>query len=471
METSEFERLTAWKEGYTKTIIVFVLVTAVQIGLLVGALQFSLFDDIKKNFGKYRCNPLLMPFVGNFGYNPVDNFNFCVQSIFNFKAAEVFAPVYNILATFQGVLATVVNSAMSIRGMFANFLGGVENFIASVRNKIQFLMNNVRMSFVRILNLMGKVYGSMFAVLFMGQSAMTASFNLANNDLVKFLFEFCFVPDTLVKMADGTHKAIKDVVIGDVLAEVPNNKSPVVTSVFRFAGASTPMVRIGDVVLSGAHYVLAGSAGMVPAEAHPDAVWAGSVPELVCLNVSGHRFRVGADGLLVADYDEHDSASVVAGTQRMATRALNGGSSGSGGDEEPVLDYSLGIGGDTEVNMADESWKRMDAIKIDDEVKYSGKVLGVVSEQCDTTVVSPSGIVFSGAQLVYDSAANQWKRSANHWTGGAAGGSKTLYTIFTKNSGVISIRKDTAVEFIRDYREAPLPEMESAYEKEFLVAH
>jgi hypothetical protein len=470
METSEFERLTAWKEGYTKTIIVFVLVTAVQIGLLVGAFQLHLLADIKKNFGDYRCNPLFMPFVGNFGYDPINNFNFCVQSIFQGKAAEVFAPIYNILGVFQGVLMTVVNSALSIRGMFSNFLGGVEDFIASVRNKIQFLMNNVRMSFIRILNLMGKVYGSMFAVLFMGQSAMTAAFNLADNDLMKFLFEFCFAPNTLVKMADGSSKEIKDVVIGDVLAEVPNNKSPVVTSVFRFAGGSTPMVRIYDVVVSSAHYVLAGSAGMVPAEAHPEAVWAGSVPELVCLNVSGHRFRVGSDGLLVADYDEHDSASVVAGTQRMASRALNGG--GSGGDgEDPVMDYSLGIGGSTEVNMADETWKRMDAIKIDDEVKYSGKVLGIVSEQCDTTVVSPSGIVFSGAQLVYDSSVNQWKRSANHWAGGQAGGANTLYTIFTKNSGVISIRKGTAVEFIRDYREVPLPEMESAYEKEFLVAH
>ena len=469
METSEFERLTTWKEGYTKYIIVFVLVTAVQIGLLVGALNLNIFADIKKNFGQYRCNPLIMPFVGNFGYNPVDNFNFCVQSIFNGKAAEVFAPIYNILATFQGVLTTIVNSAMSIRGMFANFLGGVENFIASVRNKIQFLMNNVRMSFVRILNLMGKVYGSMFAVLFMGQSAMTAAFNLADNDLVKFLFEFCFAPDTVVKMADGSVKAIKDVVIGDVLAEVPNNKTPVVTSVFRFAGGSTPMVRIGDVVVSGAHYVLAGSAGMVPAEAHPEARWAASIPELICLNVSGHRFRVGSDDLLVADYDEHDSAAVVGETQRMAARALNGGSCGDG--EEPVMDYSLGIGGSTEVSMEDGSWKRMDTIEIGDMVKYSGKVLGVVCEQCDTTVVSPSGIVFSGAQLVYDVGSNQWKRSANHWSRGPAGGAKKLYTIFTNNSGVISIRKGDAVEFIRDYREAPLPEMESAYEKEFLVAH
>ena len=467
METSEFERLTVWKEGYTKTIIVFVLVTAVQIGLLVGAFQLHLLDDIKKNFGQYRCNPLFMPFVGNFGYNPMDNFNFCVQNIFQGKAAEVFAPIYNILGVFQGVLMTVVNSALSIRGMFSNFLGGVEDFIASVRNKIQFLMNNVRMSFIRILNLMGKVYGSMFAVLFMGQSAMTAAFNLADNDLMKFLFEFCFAPNTLVKMADGSSKEIKDVVIGDVLAEVPNNKSPVVTSVFRFAGGSTPMVRIHDVVVSAAHYVLAGSAGMVTAEAHPEAVWSGSVPEIVCLNVSGHRFRVGADGLLVADYDEHESASVVMETQRMATRALNGKSC----EDEMVLDYSLGISGSTEVLMADDGWKRMDAIAIGDEVKHSGKVLGIVCEQCDTTVVSPSGIVFSAAQLVYDLDARQWKRSANRWSRGSAGGAKKLYTIFTMNSGVISIRKGGVVEFIRDYREAPLPEMESAYEKEFLLAH
>jgi len=332
-------------------------------------------------------------------------------------------------------------------------------------------MNSVRMSFIRILNLMGKVYGSMFAVLFMGQSAMTAAFNLADNDLVKFLFEFCFAPNTAVKMADGTVKEIKDIKIGDVLAEVPNNKAPVVTSVFRFAGGSTPMVRIGDVVVSAAHYVLAGSAGMVPAEAHPEAIWAGSLDELICLNVSGHRFRVGTDGLLVADYDEHESAPVVSETQRIAVKALNGGFVGS--EDLPIMDYSLGISGSTEVQMADGEWKRMDSVVLGDEVKYSGKVLGVVCEQCDTTVVSPSGIVFSGAQLVYNSSANKWMRSANRWAGisGRDSGAKTLYTIITNNTGVIGIRKGGVTEFIRDYREVPLPEMESAYEKEFLVAH
>ena len=465
---TELEKMNVWKEGYTKTIVVFVIITAIQIGILFISFQLHIFKDLKKNFAKYRCNPLVMPFVGNFGYNPVDNFNFCVKDVFNSKAAEVFAPVYGILGTFHAVLEKVVNAAMSIRGMFGNFLGGVEKFITSIRNKVQFLMNNVRMSFIRILNLMGKVYGSMFAVLFMGQSAMTAAFNLADNDLIKFLFEFCFAPDTPVKMADGTYKPITDVRIGDVLAGVPNNESPTVTSVFRFAGQSTPMVRVGDVVMSGQHYVLAGSAGMVPAATHPLAVSTASIPELVCLNVTGHRFRVGHDDLLVADYDEYDSVSVVFETQRMAIRALNGGADNT---DAPVIDYSLGVGGSSMVHMADDTWKRMDKIVIGDVVKYSGPVYGVVSEQCETTLASPSGIVFSGAQLVYDQYINKWVRGANRWSKGPACGVKTLYTIFTANSGVISIRKGDTTEFIRDYREVPLAEMESAYEKEFLVAH
>jgi hypothetical protein len=171
----------------------------------------------------------------------------------------------------------------------------------------------------------------------------------------------------------------------------------------------------------------------------------------------------------VADYDEHDSASVVVETQRVAIRALN--SAGVDTTDAPVLDYSLGVGGSAMVHMADDTWKRMDKIVIGDVVKYSGPVCGIVSEQCMTTIVSPSGIVFSGAQLVYDQSANKWVRSANHWTKGPNSGVKTLYTIFTANSGVISIRKGGATEFIRDYREVPLAEMESAYEKEFLLAH
>jgi hypothetical protein len=134
------------------------------------------------------------------------------------------------------------------------------------------------------------------------------------------------------------------------------------------------------------------------------------------------------------------------------------------------MDYSLGICGSTEVEMANGEWKRMDSVALGDDLKHSGKVLGVVRELCAKTVVSPAGIVFSRAQLVYDAAEHKWKRSANRWTDND-GDTTTLYSVFTVNCSVISIRKGESVEYIRDYREAPLPEMEDEYEKEFLVAH
>ena len=462
---TDLEKMIAWKEGYTTTIIIFVVITLVQIGILAVAFQLQNIKDIKKNFPKYRCNPLFMPFVGNFGYSPIDNFNYCVQGVFNIKAAEVFAPIYAILGTFHQVLESVVNAAMSIRGMFSNFLGGVQNFMLSIRNKIQFLMNNVRMSFIRILNLMGKVYGSMFAVLFMGQSAMTTAFNLANNDLVQFVMEFCFAPDTPVKMADGSYKPISAVAIGDALAGVPGNPKPVVTSVFRFNGEKTPMVSIGDVHLSSQHYV-SSAGGMVPAESHPLADFATSIPELVCLNVTGHRFAVGLTGLVVADYDEHSSVDVVSATQKVAAAALN---SGVVADTEVVADYSLGVEGDVLVCMMDGTWKRMDAIAVGDYVKHSGKVLGVVKEKCDSTVTSSQGFVFSAAQLVYDNMSNTWVRSAKLWK--ETHGATVLYNIITEKTGAVYVRKGQFAEYIRDYREVPLPEMEAAYEKEFLMAH
>ena len=467
------DAMTSWQNSYTRIIIIFVLVTLVQCIIVGIAFNSSWIQDLQHNFPKYRCNPVVMPFVGIVGQDPSANFNFCVQNIFNSKAAEVFAPIYGILGTFQEVLMTIVNSAMSLRGMFANFFSGVEKFITSIRNKIQYLLNNVRMSFIRIFNLMGKVYGSMFAVLFMGQSAMIAAFNLADNDLIKFLFEFCFAPDTPIQMADGSYKPICDVSIGDKLMAIPGSFGPqrgsqtvpVVESVFRFSGQHTPMVQLHGVTLSSQHYVRGIDGTMIPASAHPSAVACGSIPELVCLNVSGHRFLVGTDGLIVADYDEHSSASVVAATQQVAGKALNGVASNSDLADE----YTLGVGEHTEVELIDGSWKRIDEVRLGDVLRHSGVVLGIVQESSSSVVVSPEGIVYGPSQYVYDSETHRWIRAIHKYPV-SDNESHIVYNVVTQRTSAIHMRGAGGESYIRDYREVPLPEMEAAYEKEFLTA-
>ena len=450
-----------WKEGWTSTLIKTCLLTIVLLICLILLFTLGSLHEITQNFQNYRCNPLFMPFAGNFGLDSKENFNFCLTNIFNTKAAEVFAPIYNLLGGFSDIVKLVVDVALGIRKLFSNFLFGVNNFMRSVRDRIQNIMFSIRMSFLRLNNLMGRVYGTMYAVIWMGTSAMTAGFNLADNDLVRFLFEFCFHPDTAIERKDGTFTKIADLKLGDKLAAI-GEKYPKVTSIFRFYGGNTSMVRIDDVILSSQHYVVGENDAWMPAGSHPSASITSSLPELVCINVSGNVFKAGTQ-LIVADYDEHEKLEVMWASQRLAMMTLNGANH----ETDTTNNYSLGIDGSFFVRMVDNSWKLIRDIRIGDTIWNAGKVLGTVCEQCPSIVVK-HGNIFAEAQIVYDPASKQWIRAGKLWPELLKAHTSDLYSLITSNCGSIQISSSDAKDyFVRDYREVPVAEMEDAYEDAF----
>jgi len=432
------------------SLIVLILTLCVGLALSLSA---GYFKQIFANFASYRCNPLMMPFAGLFGYNATENFQFCLGNLLQGRLAEVFSPLFTLLGTFGTTLEMVVNAALGLRKLFSNFLLTVNGFIANVRDRIQMLMTEVRMSFLKLKELMGKVYGTMYAVIWMGTSGLTAEGNLADNDLVKFMMEFCFAPDTVVLRENGGRTTLDSLQIGDRLWPLPSGHVPVVTSLFRFDGSKTPMVRIGDVVVSASHSVDCGEGGLGDAADHPDARPSPSLPHLCCLNVTGHRFLVGSTLLLAADYDEDESAPVVEATQALALHALN-----NHHGAPCVADYSLGLSEDVEVHLETGAWKRLGAIAIGDVVANAGVVKGVVQEVCASVVATPVGPM-AAAQLVFS--AMTWKRAATLWP--AVPGSPTLNHLITERCGVLEVRVGRTRLYLRDYREVALPEMEAAY--------
>jgi hypothetical protein len=322
-------------------------------------------------------------------------------------------------------------------------------------------MLQVRMSMLKMKELMGKVYGTMYAVIWMGTSGLTAANNVANNNIVKFMMEFCFAPDTAVQLADGSWVSLDSLQIGDRLAELPSGETPCVTSVFRFDGRQTPLVRIRDVVVSASHYV-AHEDEWMEASDHPEAIPLSSLPALCCLNVTGHRFLVGRRGLLAADYDEDDSDEVTRATQTLALQSINGGEAA-----KTISNYSLGICGEAEVRMKTGEWKRIADVRVGDAVAYSGIVRGTVREQCEAVCTTPIGPV-AAAQLVFVD--EQWKRAICAFPAfpvfpatPAKTTSSVLYQLITEHCNALEIRRGTESLFFRDYREVALPEMEEAY--------
>jgi hypothetical protein len=438
-----------WEAGFTTTVIKFAIMTIVFGGILVGMFAMGSLTEIAKNFPRYRCNPMAMPFASNFGYDTMENFNFCLNTIFQGKAAEIFGPIYGLLGGFTAVITQIVNVTAGIRKLFSNFLGGVNNFVRSVRDKIQAVLFSIKMTFAKLMNLMGRVYGTMYAVIFMGTTAMTAGFNLADNDLVKFLFEFCFAPDTPIVLWDGSTKPIKDLVIGDRLQNV-DGEVVYVTSTFVFDGENTPMVDLDGIVVSSKHFVL-GPLGMIEAGKHPRAVTTPSIPLLYCLNVTEHKFKIGS--YVFADYDEHDDSKTVKAVQNIAIKAINGRKS-----KGTVDGYTLGYNPEDYIVMNNGTMKKLKNVQIGERVFSSGKVLGIVKEYTETICAIGDTFV-APATLIWHK--DEWVRAGTVYP--ITNKSETVLNFITEGCSALHIYDKCKFMFGRDYREVPLPEMEDPY--------
>ena len=300
---------------------------------------------------------------------------------------------------------------------------------------------------------MGRLYTTFYAVIFMGMSALQAAQNVANNDMVKFLLEFCFDPETPIMLASGLTIPLKQVAIGDKLAPI-NGISPVVTSKFKFNGSSTPMVKLNNTIVSSKHYVYYEKlASWIEAGDHPDAESVMSLPYLDCLNTDSHKVLI--NNTIFADYDESESPEVIKATQKLAEQCLNSGVSGP-----TATDYDLGLDGLIQIKMADGVFKPLSHISIGDKISQGGVVMGIVQEQVFNICIVDNDVRVSAAQLIWVD--KNWIRAGSKYPVINLNKPEVFYQLIT-DLNIIVTKSGT---MFRDYREVNVPEMEEAYERE-----
>ncbi len=455
--------MVAWRASLTGSLIRFGILTAIFIGIIIAFVTTGNIKSVVADWPRHRCSPLMLPFAEFFGYDAAQNFQFCIRNMMQNQSGEFFTPMYALLGQYGSSLGMVVNTINGFRQMLGNFKLSTDMFVNGVMAKIQSLLFQVRMTFMRMQTLMGRVYGTMYSIIWMGTSAITAGTSLSDNSLVNFMFEFCFAPDTQIRLHSGKIVAIKDIQVGDVLEDGIR-----VESTFRFSGHRTPMVRIGSDVLSAEHRVQE-EGRWIPASQHSAAVPTSSLPVLICMNVAGHAFRTAA-GLQVADYDESSNPATIREAQHIAECALNGwgrgrgSGSGTSSGTSSVENYSLGLDAEADIWMSDNTWKPLKSLQLGDTVHGGAEIVGLVEEEC-RELRNYGGLLVSAAQLIYVDGC--WRRAATIPGGTEAMGTSALRLLqcITDRAAPLFLRNaaNKAPIVVRDYREAAVPDMETPY--------
>lgn len=373
----------------------FLLTTLLFIGALVGFSKILDVQEVKNNWEKYRCRPDVMIMADYYGHDSSDNLNFCLKNGFDKRAKEAIGPFYSYLGKFVEILMTMLSSLNSIRMIFATIVGSATKIFSEFSSRMQALLYRFQMSAIRMKMLMGRVFATMYAIIFMGMAGLKGAQNFGNTFLFKFLDTFCFDPDTPIELKERTIP-IREVKVGDVLKGGER-----VTATFQFAADGQTMVKIGSILVSTNHYILHN--GWILAKDHPDAVpvadWSGGTARpLICLNTDTHTIPLG--GYIFRDYDETSEGDEEA--MKMATDILNG-------TKENTKTYpnsEMACHPSTKI-LTKDGLVPARLITLGTELSH-GKVVGIVKKECHE-VCEVNGEFFAAATCIWHEFA--WKRA------------------------------------------------------------
>ena len=279
------------------------LVIAISAGIYIFIEMSANLADIGNNWPEYRCKPHVMPLAPLFGHDMNENFQFCIQQIIQENTKGTTAPFAAGMSGFTGVLGNLMGAANSFRATLATMVGGIIKIVSEFKTRMTALMGRVKLTVSRMKAMMFRIYGTMFAVMYMGMSAQTGIANFGDTFIFKFIDAFCFAPDTKILMANMTEESIQNVKVGNIL-----DKGSIVEAVIECPGSTVPLYNFKGVYVSGRHRVWSeAKQEFISVKDHPEAIISSRVTDKTwTLITSTREIPVrGVDKLIrFADWEE-----------------------------------------------------------------------------------------------------------------------------------------------------------------------
>lgn len=199
------------------------LIIFVVIILIVLNIIYITKNRIEKNWIKYRCSPLVIPFAGFFGKDVMQNFTFCIQNIQQNYMNFVLGPTNFNLKSLNNssnymtkIIKNIVVFISSLRGMFTNTTTGIFGVFMNIIVEFQRIIIGIK-------NLGSRMMGVMAVLLYLIEGSIYTAQSTWNGPVGESVRQVgraaCFSANTLVKMKNGKEKYFKDIVLGDILSD------------------------------------------------------------------------------------------------------------------------------------------------------------------------------------------------------------------------------------------------------------
>ena len=237
-----------WMDFFYVILCFFAQVSIIQL--------FISISEIRQNWPQYRCNPLYMIYSKNIG----EDFTYCVQNTqLNFMG-YLLQPITYLFSSMNSIAGEFLSNINSIRDMLSFIRTFITNIVSGVFGVFSNLVIQFQVVTIGIKDMIGKVIGIVVTLLYIldgSNKTLQSAWNGPPGQLVKALGSVsCFLPDTKIRLKNGTIVSIKDAPLGGIL----ENDSRII-SVMKLENAGDELYKIKkgvnneDIYVTGSHFI------------------------------------------------------------------------------------------------------------------------------------------------------------------------------------------------------------------------
>lgn len=165
--------------------VIFIVATIVAIVASTYLFALAQVDHIKKNWSKYRCNPIYMPVAGMVGDEVFSNFTKCTMKGFHDYAGFMMDPILQEFNVVSDTIGEIGGAMQDMRSMLAGTRGGFMGIIGSVFGKIQNTMGSIQYIIIRMRTLVGRIMGVMMSFMLIFYTGMETGQSVVNGPIMK----------------------------------------------------------------------------------------------------------------------------------------------------------------------------------------------------------------------------------------------------------------------------------------------
>lgn len=206
------------------TLLIFIIFIALYASnLLAIGIQ-----NIKNNWIKYRCNPMVIPFSKTLspdGINAGDNFVYCIQNVQKSYMNYLLQPLNYNLNLSANILGSLTESVNGLRAFFEQIRSLITNIFGNIFSVFFNIIIEVQRVTINIKDLFGKMVAIMATMMYILSGsimAMESAWKGPPGGLVRTVSKIkirCFDPDTLIKTLNNGCVKMSELRLGDKLKD------------------------------------------------------------------------------------------------------------------------------------------------------------------------------------------------------------------------------------------------------------